>query len=160
MSLIVDQVSTGNHASFESDAFDWRVFGKALCECNRLESILVRVPPSRARRYNERINFETRYAVFGGIFSSTRPGSSTLRRVIVGIDARFVSVDKLANDVELWDLPILDRVLSEDRFPRLEMVAVEILVPREKDPEDIGRVITRALPNLGAAGLLRVVDLS
>ncbi|KAM5543456.1 hypothetical protein V8D89_002707 [Ganoderma adspersum] len=150
----------------ESDDPDWGVLGKALCECDKLESVRVRVPPSRTRRVNDRtrINFETRYTIFAGIFS---PGHeiaapSTIRRIIIRLDSTFVwdSMHKLENGVELWDLPVLDRVLSKDRFPRLDTVTVEIVVPRERDPEGISKEVRKALPNLRGAGLLRIVDLS
>ncbi len=146
----------------EADDLDWRVLGQALCECDRLDSVRIRVPASRARRVINRVNSETRYAIFAGVFSTVHRGPSTLRRIIVRIDSTFVgdATHKLAGRVELWDLPALDRILSKDRFPRLDAVTIEILVARERDPEGIGREVTKALPNLGAAGLLRIVDLS
>ena len=150
----------------ESDHPDWGVLGKALCQCDKLESVRIRVPPSRAGRINDqtRINFKTRYTIFAGIFSPVHDTAAllTLRRIIVRIDSTFVwdSMHKLENGVELWDLPVLDRILSKDRFPRLDTVTVEIVVPREKDPEGIAKEVGKALPNLGGAGLLRIVDLS
>ncbi|PIL23114.1 hypothetical protein GSI_14423 [Ganoderma sinense ZZ0214-1] len=159
-----DQLILSRIPALDSDEPDWGVLGKALCECSQLESVRIRVPPSRTRRVNDRthINFEARYTIFAGILCTGHSGPSTLRRVIVRIDSTFVgsSTQKLEDGVELWDLSVLDRILSKDKFPRLDTVTVEIAVPRERDPEGIGKEVRKVLPNLGSAGLLQIVDLS
>ncbi|KAI0754218.1 hypothetical protein C8Q80DRAFT_354238 [Daedaleopsis nitida] len=160
----------GKFLDTEIPDFSWSLIGSAISACNALQSLRVVLPLcARSSLSYEDILvpsfLDYRNVCFLTGILAKHPLPLTVERINIGFKwlssyrpKRFESED---DKPFMWDLDVLDNVRAVRMLPFLHpvRVTIEILDMAECHPQDaltINDVVTKALPFVSSAGLLKI----